>query len=196
MGKGSNFEREICRMLSLWWSGGKSDAIFWRTSQSGGRATQRAKSGKETFGSYGDIAAVDPIGQPLLEVFTIELKRGRSHGSPIDLFDAKRTKRVRPFEAAINQAMSSVMQAHSKFWMLICRRDRKETMVYMDADVLKQDCLKHPFWRPPAIRFDLQINQPRGLPVRIRFVGMPLQEYLKRINPGQICRGLKGFCYR
>ena len=40
--KGSAFERKTCRALSLWYSGGVNANIFWRTSSSGARATQKS----------------------------------------------------------------------------------------------------------------------------------------------------------
>ena len=52
--KGSSFEREIARILSLWWSKGTRDDIFGRTMSSGAWGTQRAKAGKSTFGQYGE----------------------------------------------------------------------------------------------------------------------------------------------
>ena len=36
--KGSEFEREMCKCLSLWWTDSKRDDVFWRSAQSGGRA--------------------------------------------------------------------------------------------------------------------------------------------------------------
>lgn len=75
-GKGSAFEREISKKLSLWWTEGERDDVFWRTSQSGGRATTRFKSGKSTAGSGGDLTFIDEIGKPLIDYFLIELKRG------------------------------------------------------------------------------------------------------------------------
>jgi len=74
--KGSSFERTICRELSKWWSFGQRDDIFWRTAGSGGMATNRGKQGLRTFGQAGDIQATDPAGQPLLSMFSFELKRG------------------------------------------------------------------------------------------------------------------------
>ena len=42
--KGGAWEREFSKYLSLWITEGERDDVFWRSSQSGGRATQRAKS--------------------------------------------------------------------------------------------------------------------------------------------------------
>ena len=81
MGKGEDFERQISKQLSLWWTGGERDDVFWRTSQSGGRATQRAKSDLKTAYSYGDITFIDPIGKPFCDLLVLEAKRGYTNTS-------------------------------------------------------------------------------------------------------------------
>lgn len=128
-GKGSEFEREICKQLSLWWTDQERDDIFWRTSQSGGRATQRAKSGKKTFGSYGDIQAVDPIGQPFMNMCSIELKRGYMNWSPMDLIWAQKSNAKIPppktLEQFINQSEEDRIKAGVPYFFIIAKRDRK-----------------------------------------------------------------------
>ena len=137
--KGAAFERDIATRLSLWWSKNKRTDIFWRSSQSGGRATQRAKSGKSTYGSYGDIAFVDPVGKPLLDVFTIELKRGRSHGNIADWIDLPSTGRLHcPFRDTLTQAIGSHEQAGSKTWMLLSRRDRRLELTFIESSWAKE----------------------------------------------------------
>ena len=191
MAKGSSFERMICKQFSLWWSGGQRDDIFWRSCQSGGRATERAKKGKTTFGSYGDITAVDPIGGPLIKAFTIELKRGRSHGNPWELVDSVKSKVVRPFEKALNQAIASHQAAGSVAWMLICRPDRKVAMIYLPWGIHKLLGSTSPFLHPPTTRFDLRVNRDGSASDRVRFVGMPLDAFLLRITPAQLLKGLE-----
>jgi hypothetical protein len=76
--KGGNFEREVCKKLSLWVSEGKSDDLFGRSAMSGGRATVRSKKGKETASGQGDITAVVPEGNSLTNKFVIECKNYKS----------------------------------------------------------------------------------------------------------------------
>lgn len=77
--KGSQFERTICKMLSLWWSGDKKrDDIFWRTAGSGGRATVRQKQGKKTADSAADMMAAHEDGKPFTKICLTEIKRGYS----------------------------------------------------------------------------------------------------------------------
>jgi hypothetical protein len=182
--KGGNYERDTCRSLSRWWTGGKRDDIFWRSSQSGGRATERAKKGKTTFGSYGDIAAVDPIGRPLLEFATIELKRGSSHKTPWDLFESSDTEAVRPFEKALCQARQSSEQAGSRGWLLIARRDHKVSILYLDHKLyllLKRDLC-------PSVRYSLWVNQANGTRFYFKFVAFRLEDWLRKISPQEIIK--------
>lgn len=81
MGKGGEFEREISKFLSLWWTNGDRDDVFWRTSASGARATVRAAVFKQTNYEYGDITFTDPVGKALLDLMIIEAKRGYTNTS-------------------------------------------------------------------------------------------------------------------
>ncbi len=163
MAKGSQFERDIARQLSLWWTDGKDDAVFWRTSQSGGRATQRGKKGQHTFGHYGDISAVNPIGQPLVQFFTIELKRGRSHGCPNDLFDCRPSTKPKPFEQALLQAMDAARRAGTPHWLLISRRDGRQSMAYFDAGAMFHLRNKQLDGGRVCVRFEMTLCDGRGL---------------------------------
>ena len=189
--KGGDFEREVCKLLSKWWTGGKRDDVFWRCSQSGGRATQRAKSGIRTHGSYGDITAVDPIGAPLLQLFTIELKRGNSHGSPGDLLDFKIDNQRHPWMLCLRQTIRSCVQAGSHGWMMICKRDFRRAVVFIDRDsaVALDKCAGF-LGRPTTVRYDLVCPFASKGKARIRFVGMALESFLSRVSPAQVIQCL------
>lgn len=68
--KGSDFERVVCKQLSLWLTNGKSVDVFWRSAMSGGRATVA----KGKVRQAGDITAVAPEGHILTDQFYLELK--------------------------------------------------------------------------------------------------------------------------
>jgi len=55
MGKGSSFERQISKKLSLWVSNNERDDIYWRSHSSGARYTIRKKLGKDTEGQDADL---------------------------------------------------------------------------------------------------------------------------------------------
>ena len=192
--KGGDFEREVCKLLSKWWTNGERDDIFWRSSQSGGRATQRAKFGKRTYGSYGDIAAVDPIGEPLLKLFTIELKRGSSHSSPGDLLDFKAANASHPWAKCIQQAARSAEDAKSVGWMMICRRDHRRSVVFLESRIFKFLREGNPIaGRFPMMSFHLTIckEEESNLGDHYHFVGLPLDTFLTRITPQKIIMVVK-----
>jgi len=72
VGKGDDFERDQCRFLSLWWTKGARDDIFWRN--------RRHRTIKDPTGRHqlGDITALQPEGIPFVEIFNVELKTGYS----------------------------------------------------------------------------------------------------------------------
>lgn len=73
--KGAEWERAVCQSMSIWISGGTREDLFWRAAMSGGRATLASRSGRANkFSSVGDITAVDKLGIPFLEKFSIECK--------------------------------------------------------------------------------------------------------------------------
>jgi hypothetical protein len=76
--KGNEFERSICKAMSYWFSYDERDDLFWRTSQSGGRATTRRKKGLQTAGAAADMMATHPLGKPLIQACLFEMKRGYS----------------------------------------------------------------------------------------------------------------------
>lgn len=72
--KGAQFERDMCRKLSLWLSGGRRSDLFWRSAMSGGRATLAAKKGDDTVQSSGDLTAIDSTSYIFASKFSIECK--------------------------------------------------------------------------------------------------------------------------
>ena len=181
MAKGINFERDICKQLSLWWSNGKTDDIFWRTSGSGARAKTRSKTGQATFGQYGDVQATDPIGQPLLDVCNIELKRGYSTQTIAHLLDTLPGNKLQTYELFIKQAIQDHKKAGSYFWMLIVKRDRRQPMVYIPMKFYREitDTL---------FRTSEELISEIKTSVRIKFkkkiiFGCPLSEFFRVVKP-------------
>jgi len=184
MAKGSSFEREICKKLSLWWTYNKRDDVFWRTAGSGAMAKTRSKANKKTFGQYGDIQATDPIGQPLIDMCSIELKRGYSKSSFADVIDKSAKAAVQTFEKFIAQAMEDAFNANSYSWLLITKRDRHETMIFMSLRFY-QGCvdMNHNIRRAsPMVRFKMKKKSNTTL----KIVGIKLDDFLKYIKPSDI----------
>ncbi len=116
----------------MWWSRGERDDIFWRTAGSGGRATNRQKIGKKTFGQQGDIQAVDPIGAPLTRLVTIEAKRGHKDAHIGDVIDRTNDHKLRWLEVFIKQSMKEAKDSGTRYWLLIIKRDNRKALVYME----------------------------------------------------------------
>lgn len=149
--KGSPYERAICTQLSLWWTGGERDDVFWRTSGSGGRATRRGRKGLSTAGHCGDIGASDPIGEPLMKLCAWEVKRGYSRFTIQDILDAPK---LAPLEIALgdarkplkgvkrpeyllwmDQAEQSRLNAKAIGWAIIVRRDKRASLILVSESV-------------------------------------------------------------
>ena len=82
MAKGDQWERDLSKWMSLWWTEGDRDDVIWRVRASGSRATSRAKKGKATAGGAGDLYATDPVAQPLFDYWLAEAKRGYAKARP------------------------------------------------------------------------------------------------------------------
>lgn len=181
MSKGADYEREICKRLSRWWTYDSRDDVFWRSSQSGGRATVRFRKGQTTAGSYGDICALDPIGEPLLKVFTVELKRGEYVKHPGDLLDCSGSEDCHPFLGAIKQAREAHERAGSRSWLLIVKRDRKHSTIFFPARLLISGEPLHEFQpaliAEPVFRYRISGED---------FVGMKLDKFLSTVDPATI----------
>lgn len=133
--KGSAFEREFCGHLSRWWTNGADDAVFWRTAGSGGRSTVRSRSGKRTANQAGDVCAIDPIGQPLIDKVTFELKRGYSHASLQDLIDRPVHAALQPMEQWIAQATASATRASTPHWAIVHKRNVRNAIIIFSGSM-------------------------------------------------------------
>ena len=175
--KGSAFEREICKKLSLWWTHKERDDIFWRTAGSGARATVRGRKGKSTAGHYGDIMAVDSIGADLIKVLTFELKCGYTRFTFMDLLDKLDHAALQEYEKWIMQAMESQRQAGSLFWAVIHRRTRRKTLLYAPISLFKSlnsvCCNLY-----PVLQMTCWINGEK-----ILVGGITLDEFLDKVTP-------------
>jgi len=135
-GKGGSFEREIASKISLWWTSGERDDVFYRSHSSGGRFTMRNKRGKDTALQCGDMTCSDPIGEPLIKDWNVECKTG--YGSKasdgiirwdvLDFIDSKQKKPVLQsmWEQCIRDAETT-----GKEPVLIFRRNRREPCIMM-----------------------------------------------------------------
>ena len=134
--KGSQFERDMCRLFSRWVSGGDRDDLFWRTSQSGGRATACSRRGAalKTKGFYGDMALVGgsdhEAGKLFADSVSVEFKRGYNRVSIQDLLDLPKRAATRTFEYFLEQAAHDAEES-GRLWLLVWKRDSRDPIVVM-----------------------------------------------------------------
>jgi len=137
MGKGANFERKICKVLSLWWSDYERDDIFWRTSQSGGRATERRKKGKRTAGSYGDMTAIHESGKSFERTFLVELKKGYDKDvGALLLIDSNQKEPALLKWWIKNEKIR--LENNRQYGLLIFQRNRRHPCIMMDEILFGQ----------------------------------------------------------
>lgn len=137
MAKGGDFEREIAKELSLWWTNGERDDVFWRTDGSGGRATNRFKQGKATANSYGDLTFIDPVGKPFIDQFLLELKRGYSNTISILYTIDGRCKTYDLFNFWAQAERDRVL-AGRPWSILIFRRDRLQVCAMINKSLFNK----------------------------------------------------------
>ena len=165
MAKGPSFEREVCEKLSLWWTDGKRDDVFMRTSGSGGKATARRKKGKDTPFQGGDITFSDPIGAPLIEAFNIEAKSGygsvtktkrgvtKTNWCVLDLIDGTRTKHPEVFVEMWKQTTDEAFVSN-RIPLLIFRRKQKRICIAMFSALylILAEIYGHPLFKRVTVK--------------------------------------------
>lgn len=78
--KGSQYERDLCRKLSMWISSDKNPNLLWRSAMSGGRSTLAKKKGGMNKEQAGDISAIHPDGNKLTDHVYLEAKNYKDIG--------------------------------------------------------------------------------------------------------------------
>lgn len=188
--KGSAFERKISEILSLWWSDNTRTDIFYRTSGSGARAKKRGRAGKSTAGQHGDISAIDPVGKPLIDVFTIELKCGYPKATLQDLLDKPDTAKLQKWEEWIHQATESRKHACSCSWMLIVKRDRREILVafpsYIYDDLQRYGASLHLSEVPRMTLQYIKKKKKKNANTTVSITVMRLDDFILNVTPSVI----------
>jgi hypothetical protein len=113
----------------------------------------------------------------LVQNFTIELKRGSSYGHPGDLIDMRLKDSKHPWLRCLRQTVAAHKRAGTQGWMMICRRDRREPVVYMDLKSFRLLFFTPAVNRCHYVKFCL---------VKPAFAGILLDEFLSLVTPQQI----------
>ena len=174
MGKGADFERHISKMMSLWWTNGERDDVFWRTSQFGGRATIRRQKGKATKNQDGDLCATDPIGQPLIDKATIELKVGYNGWSLKEIIDKQHKCNTR-LEEFFEQCERERTSQNKECWALITKQDRRDCLIFINND----------FWKFLKRKHEMEVDRLILVHHKFGYIYcMRLQDFFDNVSPG------------
>ena len=191
--KGSKFEREICKQLSMWFTKNRRDDIFWRTAGSGARATCRAKQGKMTADSGGDICAIHESGKYLTSNSIWELKKGYTKGSPankigiLPFIDNLPTENYPLILKWVRKLQEEAQTHNREMWFIIFKRDRKQAVICMDSSTLAILNKRNPY----------RYNWPPFGPVAMVYIDklclvfFQLDRFLKWCSPNSITNRIK-----
>lgn len=189
--RGSDFERNFCYEFSRWLTQHLEeprDDVVWRTSGSGSRSTTRAKSGKTTHGSTGDIEATDPIASPFFQVCSIELKYGYGTWCVLDVLDKRATTSLCQFEQFWAQAVRDALSVSpNKQPILITRRTNRRCVVFCARSFFSR--LISLSGRVNANMFFIHVDLPDVPPEMQNIACLPLPSFYDWIDP-QIFVGL------
>lgn len=123
--KGSKFERDVCKALSLWISEGQRQDLFWRSAMSGGRATVAHKNSAALLRAQcGDICAVDPLGNVLTDDLYFECK----HLKQLSFDGLVKSNRGQGSLIQIWRETQKQSARYDKFPVLICRQNGYPTL--------------------------------------------------------------------
>lgn len=126
--KGSEFERKVCKSLSLWISDDERDDLFWRSAMSGGRASVKFKKGENNKTQIGDISAIDPLGAKLTNKFVVECKCYQDIKLYSMLYGMPRNNSLLGFW----NELVDISYANKKLPILIFKENGKQEMICLD----------------------------------------------------------------
>lgn len=109
----------------MWLTDMRRDDLFWRSSQSGGRATFNVKRGKKHKSSAhaGDIVATHPLGHCLTERFLFECKFYKELNVPAFVYNTGGTLSGQ-WDKTRKQA-----RAHGKLPLMLVRENRRQDLL-------------------------------------------------------------------
>lgn len=189
MGKGNQWERDISRELSLWWTHGEDDDVFWRVRASGARATQRKKQqGKDTTNQEGDIMAVDYRGLALTTTAVVELKKGYNECGLLPIIDKLTGNKDPIIMQFLDQVVSSCgVNSHGELRkqpILIIKRDRKKAVVATTLAFFDRFASDEVFDLYHTIELHLKLDYLIG--GGLDFIFMELEAFKQYCNPDDI----------
>lgn len=138
--KGSSWERDVGKLLSLWLTNSERPDIFSRNVLSGGSFTLAEMAGVKSSRMAGDLMAAHPLAFRFLEHFQVECKHLADIGLEAYLFDPRgMTALGRIISLAKRQARHIGAE-----YMLVAKQNHKDALVMVPGEVgwRMLNCLK------------------------------------------------------
>ena len=187
MSKGQDFERQVCRTLSLWWTDGEDADVFWRNRV---RSTKQSPDAKHQLG---DVTALKAVGAPLVERFSIEIKTGysktkkgmRTRNIPwdlLDLLDGKKDGKKTLLEFWAQCTKDAELSC--KRPMLIFKRDFHEPVICLENSIVSTIQA----WSGPLDSASLSYRGEEGPAPDIFLMLYRLEDFLNEVTPDVIRR--------
>ena len=138
--KGGSFERLICRQLSLWWTNGERDDVFWRNRV---KVTSKTPNAERQLG---DISALHTIGLSFIETINVEMKCGygkkKGKAAPswgvLGLIDSNQEEHL--LQKFWNQCITDANLSNRIPWLIFKRDFREPVICIRKRDLLRLFC--------------------------------------------------------
>ena len=185
MGKGEDFERNMCKYLSFWWTNGESDKVFWRN-------RIRYTKGKQR----GDITGMVGDAHRFSDKINLEIKKEEGSREKIQKIEkdgtikqAKRKKKnvwdvlyiidskkfgnnilIKYWDQTFDDAINS-----NRFPMLLFARDNHDPVICISAGFLSELLYMFGAYENNLIKVMLDDN--------VNLVCLNMHEFFKWITP-------------
>jgi hypothetical protein len=154
--KGFGFERDLCKLFSLWLSRGAERDLFERNVSSGGAFTSSVQRGGKR-GVPGDLMSVHPLSYEFLQYFTIEAKFWKDLGLDRALWNPEEEL------SRVIRKQEEIGKSSKRIFLLVAKQNRRVPLVFTTAaagqeifDALIPGLESHMLWcgRIFVFRFD------------------------------------------
>ncbi len=129
--KGSAFERECGKLISLWLTHGERPDIMSRNVLSGGSFTNAENAGKVSSRMPGDMMAAHPLAFRFLSRFSVECKHLKDIGLLQYMLDPRQQN---PLAIIIALARRQAKSINCEF-MVIAKQNRHDAVVIIDGGI-------------------------------------------------------------
>jgi len=150
------------------------------------------------------VCASDPEGEPLIKAFNIEIKRGYSRETPLDMIDRGKRSVLRKWDEWLFKVKHEAVENNRPFWMVIHQRDYRCAMVWFsrmtfDRILGQQD---ETAWTVPTIEVMGQSIDPvkKGRKLvcgktlsHVHLIGVRFEDFLYELDPETVCALVKAY---